>query len=147
MKKYELTKKDIENLELELVVKQDSVEEIREMKENDQAVTKIFDTNIEKVEGFNHAWIIKLADKTIGYTDLIVEQKTFKYYINLGLKAGYRTKSIITKVLNKIKEQALSETTYLESRIDRYVVETTMQELNINNYNQNKTRVYSLKNR
>ena len=138
----------MENISLELVFSKTQEKELEEMKTNDQEVTKLFETVVPKVQGFNMAWLIKIDDTTIGYTDLIAEQGSLMYYMDLALKPGYRTKEIIIEVLNIIKKQALSSNIYLETSIDRNVLNDVIKELDISKrLEKNKRKVYKLNNK
>ena len=138
----------MENISLELVFSKTQEKELEEMKTNDQEVTKLFETVVPKVQGFNMTWLIKIDDTTIGYTDLIAEQGSLMYYMDLALKPGYRTKEIIIEVLNIIKKQALSSNIYLETSIDRNVLNDVIKELDISKrLEKNKRKVYKLNNK
>ena len=138
----------MENISLELVFSKTQEKELEEMKTNDQEVTKLFETVVPKVQGFNMTWLIKIDDTTIGYTDLIAEQGSLMYYMDLALKPGYRTKEIIIEILNIIKKQALSSNIYLETSIDRNVLNDVIKELDISKrLEKNKRKVYKLNNK
>ena len=138
----------MENISLELVFSKTQEKELEEMKTNDQEVTKLFETVVPKVQGFNMTWLIKIDDTTIGYTDLIAEQGSLMYYMDLAIKPGYRTKEIIIEILNIIKKQALSSNIYLETSIDRNVLNDVIKELDISKrLEKNKRKVYKLNNK
>ena len=138
----------MERVNLEVVFNKTQEKELNEMKSIDHEATKIFETIVPKIKGFNHTWLIKLDDKTIGYIDLIVEEESLVYYMDLAIKPGYRTKKILVDILNEIKKQALSSSIYLETGIDRNILGEAFNELNINRIKEkDKRKVYSLNNK
>ena len=134
----------MKKVELELAFRNKHIEELKEMKENDQEVIKVFSTSELNEPGFDMSWLIKLDDKTIGYTDLVVVKKDLKYYINLALKPGYRTKEIIKETLSDMKRQAIIGNAYLESCANKSFTEELVKGLNSIEQKDNKKKVYKI---
>ena len=135
----------MERVNLEVVFNKRQEKELIEMKSIDHEVTKIFETIVPRVKGFDHAWLVKLNDKTIGYTDLVVEENSLVYYMDIAIKTGYRTKKIIVDVLKEIRKQALSSNIYLETGVDRNILEEAFSELEVDKIEEkNKRKVYNL---
>ena len=134
----------MKKVELELAFRNKHMEELKEMKENDQEVIKLFSTSELNTPGFDMSWLIKLDDKTIGYTDLVVVKKDLKYYINLALKPGYRTKEIIKEKLNDIKRQAVIGNAYIENCANKPFNDELVNELNRVEQKDNNKKIYKI---
>jgi len=132
------------DITLKLVYSADNMEEIKEMQEVDSLVSNVLNTNINSIDGFNMLWLVKSGDKTIGYTELKIEKETLKYYMNVSLKAGYRTSDIVVKVLKNIKKQELACATYFESKITRPFINDTKDNLSLDEQINGKSIVYKM---
>lgn len=118
---------------------------IIDMMKNEDGISDIFKTRIDRVATAEYSFLILLNDIEVGFVLLVPEKLNYDFYfLDVGIKKEYRNMGIGTKVLNKLIEMNFSKYIIVETQESNELANSSISKVGIKLSIEYHTNIYLL---